>query len=383
MTPSVFAVSWVEWMAYKCLWGMHPAMPGLTLPPFPDDVPTHPLRVVDYQLIKSRDNDEIDKLWRAATELGFWYLKNHGADNEADEMFELGAETMRLPLEEKMKYEEGDDGFSFGYRASGVRAVDEKSTNDTTEFINVSKDDALAWPKQAHRSYPSTVNARMESTVIPFVQKALAINQLLIDVLNDRLGLPKGALAKLHKAEEHSGCVARAIKAIPVSSSVSEGKLHLSAHTDFGSLSFLHNRLGGLQVLAPGTDGWQYVKPLPGHAICNIGDALNIFSGGILRSNIHRVVPPPKDQSKFERWSVVYFTRPSDSVELRALADESPLIAEAVSRAPPGKFDTGVTAKTWLERRVKSTRLRNYKGAQSWVEYRGTEDPELTARMGA
>lgn len=29
-------------------------------------------------------------------------------------MFELGAETMVLPLEDKMKFEQGDDGLSFG-----------------------------------------------------------------------------------------------------------------------------------------------------------------------------------------------------------------------------------------------------------------------------
>ena len=47
-------------------------MPGLTFPPFPQDVPTHPLLVIDYQLVKSGDTDELDKLWKAATELGFW-----------------------------------------------------------------------------------------------------------------------------------------------------------------------------------------------------------------------------------------------------------------------------------------------------------------------
>lgn len=48
-------------------------MPGLTTtPPFPDDVPTHPLLVVDYQLVKQGDQTEIDKLWDAATKLGFW-----------------------------------------------------------------------------------------------------------------------------------------------------------------------------------------------------------------------------------------------------------------------------------------------------------------------
>ena len=48
-------------------------MPGLTnLPTFPEDVPTHPLLVVDYELLKIRNKDEIAKLWKAATELGFW-----------------------------------------------------------------------------------------------------------------------------------------------------------------------------------------------------------------------------------------------------------------------------------------------------------------------
>lgn len=42
------------------------------LPPFPDDVPTHGLLVVDYELIEQGDTPEIEKLWEAATKLGFW-----------------------------------------------------------------------------------------------------------------------------------------------------------------------------------------------------------------------------------------------------------------------------------------------------------------------
>ena len=47
-------------------------MPGLLHPPFPDDIPTHPLLVVDYALLSSGDNGEIEKLWTAATEPGLW-----------------------------------------------------------------------------------------------------------------------------------------------------------------------------------------------------------------------------------------------------------------------------------------------------------------------
>lgn len=47
-------------------------MPGITAPPFPDDVPTHPLLVIDYQRVKEGHPDEVEKLWKAATQLGFW-----------------------------------------------------------------------------------------------------------------------------------------------------------------------------------------------------------------------------------------------------------------------------------------------------------------------
>ncbi|KII87176.1 hypothetical protein PLICRDRAFT_30612 [Plicaturopsis crispa FD-325 SS-3] len=348
-------------------------MPGTTLPPFPADVPTHPLLIIDYDLIQAGDSNEIDRLWKAATELGFWYLKNHGVDDEVNGMFDMGAETMQLPLEEKMKHEQGDDGMSFGYKAAGANATDETGAKDTVEFINIAKDDALAYPTVARRTYPSTVNARMASTITPFVRKSLAVNETLLNVFNARLGLPPGALAARHSLEEHSGSEARCIKNPPRPGGISEEKAAIGAHTDFGSLSFLHNRLGGLQVLVPGTESWQYIKPIPGHAVCNLGDAMALFSGGILRSNLHRVVPPPGEQGHFERWSLVFFTRPGNSVELRALVEDSPLIADAVKAQPHKNYETGSTSYDWFTRRIKNQRIKNRTGPETWRASRGTE----------
>ncbi|KAI0791515.1 Clavaminate synthase-like protein [Irpex lacteus] len=361
-------------------------MPGLTLPPFPDDVPTHDLLIIDYELIKARDQHEIDRLWEAATKLGFWYLKNHGTDQDVEAMFEMGAETMRLPYAEKMKYEQGDAGSSFGYKAAGANAVDETGALDTAEFMNVSKNDALAWPQKVHRDYPSTVNARMESTIRPFIQKSIDINMTIMEVFNERLGLPKGALAEKHTLNAPSGCESRVIKNPPRKDPSMPTKQAIGAHCDFGSLSFLHNRLGGLQVLPPGTTEWKYVKPLPGHAICNVGDALSVFSGGILRSNLHRVVTPPKEQGNYERWSLVYFTRPQRDAELRALTDQSSIIADAVARSPdPSKFNTGQTAGAWFARRIKNQRIANRTGPETWRASRGTEhaDETLAAKIDA
>ncbi|KAF7313008.1 Clavaminate synthase-like protein [Mycena kentingensis (nom. inval.)] len=348
----------------------------MDLPPFPDDVPTHPLLVIDYALIQAGDETEKKRLWTAATTLGFWYLKNHGADEDVEGMFEMGAETMALPLEEKLSYAQGNEGMSFGYKPAGANAVNAYGTRDNAQFINVAKDDALAWPSQARRAYPSTVNARMESTIKPFVEKALEVNLALIAVFNEKLWLPEGTLAGKHPKDEYSGSETRVTHSPPGPAD----QQALGAHTDFGSLSFLHNRLGGLQVFPPGSTEWQYVKPLPGHAICNNGDALTIFSGGILRSNMHRVVTPPGLQNTRYRYSLVFFTRPGNSVILRALKEDSPAIAAALARvADPCKFETGVTALEWFTRRFKNQQINNRKGPETWLSSRGMEHVELTA----
>ncbi|KAG6906669.1 hypothetical protein DXG01_012697 [Tephrocybe rancida] len=351
-------------------------------PQFPENIPTHPLLIIDFDLLKRGDEAEIDRLWEASTKLGFWYLKNHGVDDEVTGMFDMGAKTMSLPIEEKMKFEQGNEGMSFGYKSAGANAVDASGKKDAVEFINVAKDDALAWPGQVHRSYPPSVNDRMESTVTPFIRKSVEVNNLLLGVLNAKLGLPAGTLLEKHRIEEPSGSESRVTRTPPVRSTSIDPAI--GSHTDFGSLSFLHNRLGGLQVLVPGIDTWQYVKrltiapqPIKGHAICNVGDALSIFSGGIL--------PPPGYQSFMERWSLVYFTRPGNSIILRPLVDESRLIADAVARSPTMNLNTGATSSEWFTRRIKNQRLENrktltpsLKGPETWMASRGTEEVEDT-----
>ena len=173
-------------------------------------------------------------------------------------MFDMGAETMRLPLDEKKKFAQADEGISisFGfvfpshlrllsiftdytctrsYKAAGATATDASGAPDAVEFINISRDDALSYPTPTHRTYPSTVTSRMFSTVKPFIQKSTSINDTLIAVFNDKLGLPEGELAKRHDVGEKSGCEARAIRNAP-NQVYSAEKAVLGAHTDFGSL---------------------------------------------------------------------------------------------------------------------------------------------------
>ena len=214
----------------------------------------------------------------------------------------------------------------------------------------------------------------METVIKPFIQKSIEVNDTVLEVFNKKLGLKEGTLKLKHNG--YSGSEARCIRTPSAPVDVSPDKVALLAHTDFGSLSFLHNRLGGLQVLPPGHTKWLYVRPMPGHAICNVGDSLAIFSGGVLQSNIHRVVPPPGAQRAHERWSLVYFTRPNDDELLRPLLEDqlpgSTLIQEGMARKS-GLILTQETAAEWFARRTKMQRTANIKSVADFFASRGTE----------
>ena len=86
----------------------------------------------------------------------------------------------------------------------------------------------------------------MLTAVRPFIEKSTEVNDTILDVLNDRLSLPKGELAKRHDIHENSGSESRVIKNPPNQAYTAE-KAVLGAHTDFGSLvraKFILLRMG-------------------------------------------------------------------------------------------------------------------------------------------
>jgi isopenicillin N synthase-like dioxygenase len=209
---------------------------------------------------------------------------------------------------------------------------------------------------------------------------------LVTSLLSSRLPLKEdirgaGGLPAIHRLNAASGDQIRFVKAPPQEQSLKG--VALGEHTDFGSVTVLFNRLGGLQVRLPEhisplepmsasppptdvekklcEDGWTYVRPLPGHCIVNLGDALVKFSDGALRSNIHRVVAPPGEQGSVTRYSLVYFCRPEDDVLLKSLIEGGSKDAEEQ-----------VTAKDWILRRALGRRK-----ADGWEKSSGTESVSM------
>ena len=117
---------------------------------------------------------------------------------------------------------------------------------------------------------------------------------------------------------------------------------------------------------------WVYVRPLEGHAIVNLGDAMVKFTNGLLRSNIHRVVSPPGSQAGGTRYSVVYFSRPEDRVVLKRLE------SGGIPELGEGEVEEEVCAKDWIIRRAIGKRVGVFR-EEEWDRAQGTE--RVSARM--
>ena len=106
------------------------------------------------------------------------------------------------------------------------------------------------------------------------------------------------------------------------------------------------------------------------------------------RSRSHALAklrPPPGEQAYHTRWSLVFFTRPGNSVQLSALAAQSAVVARGVENAPVHLreiFESGETSFEWFTRRVKNMRTNNQKvrAPRFWPTMIETDGEGFTGR---
>jgi isopenicillin N synthase-like dioxygenase len=181
---------------------------------------------------------------------------------------------------------------------------------------------------------------------------------LILRRLSQALGLSPEDLPNLNTFEKESGDHVRLTRKFKDADNKKD-VVGLPSHTDFGSVTILFNWLGGLQIESrtAGKEGqWEYVRPMPGHAIINLGDAMVKFTNGALKSAKHRVVPAPGEQGGVDRYSVVYFVRPCHDSLMKPVGkfehsgDEWVKVGGKVSLEDEGK--KVYTAGEWMVKRA-------------------------------
>lgn len=168
-----------------------------------------------------------------------------------------------------------------------------------------------------------------------------------------------------------SGTIFRMLYYPSTSANQAETSIRAGAHSDYGSLTLLFRLPGqpGLELLSSQSQTWVPVPVNPSLStlssppiLVNIGDLLSFWTGGLLKSTVHRVTFSGGD----ERYSMAYFCHPLDDARLekvksRVLEDEDGEVGRAELRSQrirlglKGEGEEVLTAKEHLDRRLKVT----------------------------
>ena len=292
-----------------------------------DDIP-----VIDLTPLLAGEsiNEVAEKLMLAASNTGFFYIKNHGVEQSVIDgamvaskaFFKLAADEKETVLVNQQQR---------GWLAPGMAKFTGAKTYDLKEIFFYGPD---AWstaleaqrgsiPMIADNQWPECCPT-LEAGIMAYynavcelghqVLSAIAIGmEEEVDFFASRYTSPlgRGQLVYYPKSEY---------------SDEKEQRFGAAAHTDFGVLTLLHqDDNGGLQVLNKAEE-WVEAPPIPGTFVCNIGDLLNRWTNHRLASNLHRVI----NRSGNERFSMPIFFDPDpdaviDAKDFNVLADQERL----------------------------------------------------------
>ena len=222
----------------------------------------------------------------------------------------------------------------------------EDGSPDGIEFYGLGQDDMLG--TSTPRPNPEIILANRK-TFQDICHDAYGIICHLLSHLEHHLSVKSGTLASLCPQDKPSQTMIRMLRAPPPKNG--DHRTNLIGHTDIGAMTILFNIVGGLQILPPGSENvesnWVYVRPEPGCAVVNLGDSMAQWTGGLLRSNIHRVATPPGQQASCTRYSLAYFVRPEAAASMRRLEG-----GDIIPRATDGEQEDIPCQQEWEKMRV-------------------------------
>ncbi|KAI8314055.1 Aldehyde dehydrogenase [Colletotrichum sp. SAR11_59] len=289
-----------------------------------EDLDWAPLTTIDLSRFDEPGGkqDLAKQLYDAITRVGFWVVTGTGIDDERIlRQFSIGNTFFKEPLNEKRRFPcNFAEGEYFGYREN-ERWIGDTGIKENIEMLNIHKD-IPAWGQVGrHR-----VVEENWDEIRNFHRDVWEVARKLFVLIAIILELPENYLADAHAYDQVSDDHLRyMIYNVRTDEEWDKAQAYSKGgHTDFGSLTLLFSQhVAGLQIRTPEGD-WKYVKPVEGGITCNAADTLTFLTNGFIKSTIHRVVKPPRDQIDIPRLGLLYFSRPGDHTPMRTVP--SPLL---------------------------------------------------------
>ena len=290
----------------------------------------------------------IKELGEAYEEIGFVALKGHFlSDNLTESLYKEVKNFFNLPEEVKESYEIEGIGGQRGYTSFGKESAKGKKEGDLKEFWHFGQE--VIGNDQLKAIYPENVIVnevpdfnkvgmetykKLEKTAI-YVLRALALY----------IGLEENYFDKF---VINGNSILRPIHYPPIKGEP-KGAERAAAHGDINLITLLMGAsASGLEVQNKKGE-WIPVTALPEQLVINVGDMLERLTNNKLRSTIHRVVNPPREDWGKSRFSIPFFTHPISEMPLNCLP-------ECINDTLPKVYED-ITAGEFLNERLRELGL--------------------------
>lgn len=281
-----------------------------------------------------------------------------------DRQYDIAQAFFEQPVEEKNRPEYRCDfanGNYFGYQRADEKTLMGTDVRNNEEKFNIPK----FIPHNAHQPFHEFFEP-FRAEIEAFSRKSIQIADKIFTLFALILELPEDYFSSRHRYNDPSDDHLRYMMYHPrtLEDDAKVQNTWSRAHTDFGSLTLLWNQnVAGLQLKTPGGQ-WKYVPPVEDGIICNVGDTIDFWSAGYLKSTTHRVVRPPPDQDHIDRLGLFYFVRPGNDTDIKPapspLLKRLRLVPEDQENAKP------VRGLEYVRERVK-----NYHNHTDYADMKG------------
>jgi isopenicillin N synthase-like dioxygenase len=291
----------------------------------------------------------VQELRQACESTGFFYLANHGISDYVTDAAVTATRTFfALPEYAKVEVHTNhslvEPKTSRGFISFGEESLDPAMKADGKEVLDIGREEPLAAaavPFHGPNRWPTALSDR------EFRDPILAHQNALWDVANSltrAFALALGVKENYFAEMIDDPCIIHRLNFYPsdVGSKEEKGKetgLRCGAHSDYGFFTLLLQIGGGdadLEVFLQGDNSgggqdkkganeavggtWVGVPPKAGLINVNLGDLMAVWSNGLFKSTLHRVVDSSSSADPDPRYSIGFFFDPNYEARVEPLA---------------------------------------------------------------
>ncbi|ODV94024.1 hypothetical protein PACTADRAFT_44338 [Pachysolen tannophilus NRRL Y-2460] len=316
------------------------------------NVPFRQLPIIDLTDLESEDYSKRKKVaedvYKACTEVGFFYIKNHGISDELVKNVRKNADDFfkKVPIQEKLKIDRKNNEYFLGY--APYEALNEKEGKRPHSYESLLFGREAKYDKEfgketgekfdANNQWPpQDVLPEFKPCVSEYFSQMLTLSRKLIRIFALALNLDESFFDD--KVTHPGSLLALNYYAAQVADNP-DANTAIFPHTDHELFTILRqdDSVNSLEVVS-GDGIWVPATPIPGTFVVNIGDALSIWTNNVFLSTLHRAI----NRSGTERYSIPFFFGADYEVVMKTLPS-------CITESRPKKYDNIVAGEHYLSK---------------------------------